>query len=119
MFLCCAALCNYWTTIFKTLSEITATPMEPNAITTMFGISKVPWLRLQADLIAFVTFVGQASRYPAAASSYFFTLYTLNCYYFCASILFLYFYFTLLKNEHNSYHKLWYNMFARVEINIR
>lgn len=38
--------------MFKALSEITATPMEPNAITAIFGISKVHLLRLQADMIA-------------------------------------------------------------------
>lgn len=59
MFWSCASLYNYWMTIFKTLSEVTGTPLQPNAITALFGISLVPLPKLQLDVIAFATLLAR------------------------------------------------------------
>lgn len=59
MFWSCPSLYNYWTAIFNTLTEVTGTLIEPNAITALFGIPQLPLPRLQADLIAFVTLLAR------------------------------------------------------------
>ena len=41
------------------LTEITRLPIEPNALTALFGISEVPMSRIQADLIASVTLLAR------------------------------------------------------------
>ena len=55
----CTSLHNYWTSIFSTLSEVTGTLIEPNAITAVFGIPNLPLPRLKADLIAFATLLAR------------------------------------------------------------
>ena len=59
MFWSCTSLNTFWKAIFATLTELTGTLIEPNAVTALFGISQLPLSRAQADLIAFVTLLAR------------------------------------------------------------
>lgn len=57
----CPSLCNCWTDIFKTISEIVEERIEPNTLTAQFGVSSfVPSLsKYNRDVIAFVTLLAR------------------------------------------------------------
>ena len=61
MFWSCAVLQPYWVGIFESLSKVVGRPVEPNAITALFGVTS-PTLSLSSVEAAFVAFVTLLAR---------------------------------------------------------
>ena len=61
MFWFCPSLRRYWTEIFKTISDCIEVPIEPNAMTAIFGIPPpaLSFSRHKSHLVAFTTLLAR------------------------------------------------------------